>query len=113
MLQGGQWGEVTLLSSADHSVSPPRIEIPRTYNAAHDLLERNVLAGRGAKLAYIDDAGVYSYDELIGRVNQFANALGSLGICMEQRILLLLQDGIDFPVAFLGAIKAGVVPIAA
>jgi benzoate-CoA ligase len=83
------------------------------YNAAHDLLERNVLAGRGAKPAYIDDAGVYSYDELIARVNCFANALGSLGIHMEQRVLLLLQDGIDFPVAFLGAIKAGIVPIAA
>ena len=27
---------------------------------------------------------------------------------MEQRILLCLQDGIDFPIAFLGAIKAGV-----
>jgi benzoate-CoA ligase len=31
---------------------------------------------------------------------------------MEQRILLCLQDGIDFPTAFLGAIKAGIVPIA-
>ena len=72
-----------------------------------------MLAGRGTKPAYIDDAGVHSYDELIARVNRFANALGSLCIHMEQRILLLLQDGIDFPVAFLGAIKAGIVPIAA
>src|SRR5262249_54009906 len=31
---------------------------------------------------------------------------------MEQRILLCLHDGIDFPIAFLGAIKAGVVPVA-
>ena len=30
------------LSRADHSVSPPNIEIPREYNAAHDLLERNM-----------------------------------------------------------------------
>ena len=30
---------------------------------------------------------------------------------MEQRILLCLQDGIDFPTAFLGAIKAGIVPV--
>ena len=30
----------------------------------------------------------------------------------EQRILLCLNDGIDFPTAFLGAIKAGIVPVA-
>ncbi len=30
----------------------------------------------------------------------------------EQRILLCLHDGIDFPTAFLGAIKAGIVPVA-
>ena len=29
------------LSTADHRVSPPRLEIPRDYNAAHDLLARN------------------------------------------------------------------------
>ncbi|MFD2271139.1 hypothetical protein ACFS07_08380 [Undibacterium arcticum] len=34
------------LSTADHSVSPPVIDIPRCYNAAHDLIERNLLAGR-------------------------------------------------------------------
>jgi benzoate-CoA ligase len=28
-------------SSADHSASPPRVTIPRDYNAAHDLLQRN------------------------------------------------------------------------
>ena len=101
-----------MLSSADHSVSPPRVSIPRRYNAAHDLLERNLSAGRGAKTAYIDDTGSYSYEELTRRVNRFANALGTLGIHMEQRVLLCLYDTIDFPVAFLGCIKAGVVPVA-
>jgi benzoate-CoA ligase len=99
------------LSSAVHSVSPPIIDIPREYNAAHDLIERNLLAGRGAKIAYIDDHDRYSYAELAERVNRFANALVELGIQAEQRLLLCLQDTIDFPTAFLGAIKAGIVPI--
>jgi benzoate-CoA ligase len=30
---------------------------------------------------------------------------------MEQRLLICLQDGIDFPTVFLGAIKAGIVPV--
>jgi len=100
------------LSSADHSVSPPRIDIPREYNAAHDLIERNLHAGRAQKIAYIDDEGSYTYLELAERINRFANVLGSLGIHMEQRVLLCLLDTIDFPVTFLGSIKAGVVPIA-
>lgn len=100
------------LSSADHSVSPPVINIPREYNAAHDLLERNLRAGRGAKLAYIDDHGSYTYAQLLERVNRFANAVTTLGLQPEQRVLLCLQDTIDFPTAFLGSIKAGVIPIA-
>jgi len=32
-------------------------DIPRSYNAADDLVGRNLKAGRGGKLACIDDAG--------------------------------------------------------
>src|ERR1700681_4691660 len=99
------------LSSADHRVSSPIIDIPREYNAAHDLIERNLLAGRGQKIAYIDDHGQYSYAQLAERVNRCANALVELGLKPEQRILLCLQDTVDFPTAFLGAIKAGIIPI--
>jgi benzoate-CoA ligase len=101
------------LSTADHSVSPPIIDIPREYNAAHDLLERNLAAGRGGKVAYVDDAGRYTYAELAERVNRAANALTALGLEMEDRIMLAHVDAIDFPSTFLGAIKAGIVPIAA
>ncbi|TMH36058.1 MAG: benzoate-CoA ligase family protein [Betaproteobacteria bacterium] len=101
------------LSTADHRVSPPRIDIPRDYNAAHDLIERNLAAGRAGKTAYIDDHGSYSYGELAERVNRCANAMVGLGLEAEQRVLLCLHDSIDFPTAFLGCIKAGIVPIAA
>jgi benzoate-CoA ligase len=37
--------------------------------------------------------------------------LRSLGIRREERVLLALLDTIDWPTAFLGAIKAGIVPI--
>ena len=102
-----------MLSRADHSVSPPRIDIPRAYNAAHDLIERNLLAGRAQKTVYIDDAGRYTYGELAQRVARAANALTGLGVQMEQRVMVALLDGIDFPSVFLGAIRAGIVPVAA
>jgi benzoate-CoA ligase len=101
------------LSRADHRTSPPRVEIPRSYNAAHDLIERNLEAGRSGKAAYIDDQGTCTYGELAERVNRWAGAITGLGLRMDERVLLCLLDTIDFPTAFLGSIKAGVVPIAA
>src|SRR5689334_24425799 len=89
----------------------PHIAVPRDYNAAVDLVERNLKAGRRSKIAYIDDRGRYCYSELAERVDRAANALRGLGIEPEQRVLLALLDGIDFPTLFLGAIKAGIVPI--
>ena len=99
-------------TQADHSVSPPRIAIPRVYNAAVDLIERNLAAGRGGKAAFIDDAGSMSYGELALRVDRCGNALRGLGLAQEDRVMLAMLDTCDWPVAFLGAIKAGIVPIA-
>src|SRR6266704_5356699 len=99
-------------SRADHGVSPPRIVIPHSYNAAHDLVERNLQAGRGGRLAYIGDRTRTTYAELAAKVNRAGNALLSLGLAPEQRVLLALHDSIDFPTLFLGAIKAGIIPIA-
>jgi benzoate-CoA ligase len=101
------------LSHADHGASPPTVQIPRDYNAAHDLVERNLREGRAGKLAYIDDEGRYTYAQLAERVNRAANALRSLGLGMEERVMLAHLDTIDFPAVFLGAIKAGIVPVAA
>ena len=92
------------LSTADHSVAPPRIDVPREYNAAHDLIERNLAAGRGAKTAYIDDAGQVTYAQLAERVDRFASGLVALGLDMEHRVVIAMLDTIDWPVAFLGAI---------
>ena len=100
------------LSKADHRLTPPRVEIPRDYNAAHDLIERNLGAGRAGKTAFIDDHGSYTFGDLAERVNRCANALVGLGLAPEQRVLLCLHDTIDFPAVFLGCIKAGIVPVA-
>lgn len=81
------------------------------YNAAVDLIVRN-LAARPQKIAYIDEHGSYSFADLGARVNRCANALTALGLALESRVMVCLTDTIDFPAVFLGAIKAGLVPIA-
>jgi benzoate-CoA ligase len=85
--------------------------IPRDYNFAADILKRNLDAGRAGKLAYIDQRQGWTYGDLAERVERFGHVLRSLDIRREERILLCLLDSIDWPTAFLGAIKAGVVPV--
>lgn len=100
-------------SSADHSASPPMVNIPRDYNAAHDLLERN--AARAGKVAFMDalSGEQLTYGELTEQSHRFANALRAQGFAPESRVLLAMLDTPQWPVAFLGCILAGVVPVAA
>ncbi len=85
---------------------------PPAYNAAVDLVGRNLTTPERARtVAVIDAAGSYTYEELGARVDRAANVLRGLGIEPEQRVALALLDGIDFTACFLGAIKAGIVPI--
>ena len=83
---------------------------PQRFNFAHDILERN--GERGGKPAYIDDDGTLLYGELDLRVRAAASAFVALGLRREERVLLCLHDSVDFPVAFLGALYAGIVPVA-
>jgi benzoate-CoA ligase len=94
-------------------VSPPAIRsVPaKFYNAAADLTERNLIAGRGNKVAVIDETGTYTYNELAECIHRCANAFREFGLAPGQRVVLCLLDTIDFPVSFLGAIMAGIVPI--
>jgi benzoate-CoA ligase len=88
------------------AAAPPSAD----YNFAADLLARN--APRARKVAYVDDRGQLTYGELAERVRRFAAALKGLGLRREERVLLLALDTVDWPVAFLGALYAGVVPVA-
>jgi benzoate-CoA ligase len=92
------------------STSPAVASPPERFNFAQHLLALN--ASRADKAAYIDDAGRLSYGQLAERVQRFAGALSELGIKREERVLLLMHDSNDWPVAFLGCLYAGVVPVA-
>src|SRR5687768_17165644 len=89
-----------------HPVPPP----PDEFNIAQHLLALNAVRPR--KAAFIDDTGVITYAELEQRVRRLAAALHALGVRREERVLLLMQDCNDWPVAFLGALYAGAVPVA-
>ena len=97
------------------SVDPsplPGVVIPKFYNAALDLLSRH--AHRMEKTAYIDASTgqTLSYGELDDQAHRFAQGLLEAGFQQEQRVLLCMHDGLQWPVVFLGCILAGVVPVA-
>ena len=83
----------------------------RPYNAAVDFVDANVARGLGQKVAFIDPTHSLTYGELQARTYQLAAALKALGLRQEDRLLLLLPDTVDYPVAFWGAIRAGIIAI--
>ncbi|HXR56365.1 MAG TPA: benzoate-CoA ligase family protein [Casimicrobiaceae bacterium] len=83
---------------------------PSSFNLAQHLIARN--AKRNDRIAYIDDRSQLPYGELASRIRQFASVLHEHGLRREERVLLLAHDSADWPVAFLGALYAGVVPVA-
>ncbi len=87
------------------ALNPP----PERLNFADYLFALNI--GRAGKPAYIDDAGTLSYGALAERSRCFASGLTALGLRREERVLLLMHDCTDWPVAFLGCLYAGVVPV--
>jgi benzoate-CoA ligase len=93
------------------SMPPPAVATPppARFNFAQHLLAEN--ARHGDKTAFIDDWGAMTYGMLDDRVRRMASGLHDLGIRREERVLILMQDTGDWPVAFLGSMYAGVVPV--
>jgi 4-hydroxybenzoate-CoA ligase len=82
-----------------------------TYNAVTWLLDRNVDEGRGGKVVFDDTVSQLTYGELQQRTRQVGNMLRRLGVRREERVAMIMLDTVDFPTVFLGAIRAGVVPV--
>ena len=82
-----------------------------SYNAVTWLLDRNIDEGRGGKLAFTDTVSELTYAGLQQQSRRLANLLRRLGVRREERVAMIMLDTVDFPVVFLGAIRAGVVPV--
>jgi benzoate-CoA ligase len=97
------------VSGAD-AAAPFDVPLPgERFNLAAHLLDANTR--RPGKLAFVDDVGALTYGALTDAVQRLATAFGVLGLRREQRVLLFMLDTTDWPVAFLGAQYAGLVPV--
>ena len=78
---------------------------------ASAILDRNLEAGRGDKIALITEDRSVTYRELAELTAAVATYLRELGIEREQRVLMILDDSPAFPATFLGAMRIGAVPV--
>lgn len=93
-------------SMSDLIETPPP---PDQFNVAQYFLDVNKC--RPEKLAFVDDERSMTYGSLERRVQAVSGGLAAMGLRPEERILLMLHDCVDWPVAFLGAIYAGLIPV--
>ncbi len=85
--------------------------MPGAFNATAELLDRNLAAGRADKVAFVDPGRSLTYGALAFETRRVANLLTRLGIRREERVALLMLDTVDLPAVFLGAMRAGIVPV--
>lgn len=83
------------------------------FNASTYLLDRQVAAGYGDRVALSGVAGELTYAQLHDRVRRTAGGLRRAGLQPEQRLLMFMADSPEFATVFLAALRVGAVPVPA
>ena len=83
----------------------------RIGNAVDHFVDRHEREGHGSAIAFRDPWRTLSYAGLERATRRFADAVRAAGVQRERRLAMLLLDTVDFPIAFWGALRAGVVPV--
>jgi benzoate-CoA ligase family protein len=76
-----------------------------------NVLYQNIAAGRENKTVIFSAETAFTFGELVRFANRAGNALKSLGVERENRVVLLLGDGLEFVASFYGAMAIGAVPV--
>ena len=98
-----------MLSAGSGVLGSMSSDAPEDLNLARHLLEVN--RSHPESIAFIDDRGEISYGDLANKVRCFASALTQLGLSSGHRVLIVMPDSIEWPIAFLGVMYAGLVPV--
>jgi len=85
--------------------------VAERFNAAEWLLDRNVDAGAGDRIALLSGEQRITYAELLAAVEAAAGGLRQLGVRREERVLLALRDGPELAIAILAAMRIGAVAL--
>ena len=87
----------------DSAVAP----FPERFNLCDYFLDRNPREGRGEKVAIRCGERSITFAKLSERARQVAAALRRAGHRPEERVLIVLPDGIEFAESWFGVLRAG------
>lgn len=73
------------------------LNLPDQFNAADYFVDRHIREGRKDKVAVICEDRKLTYGDIQKGANQVGNGLKSLGVRMEDRVVLLLLDTEVYP----------------
>ena len=82
----------------------------KIYNAAYDLIYRNIRDNPN-KIAFIDNNNKITYNELYNKIKAFSSSIRNVNINVNDRVIICMDDNVNYPVVFLGLIWAGIIPI--
>jgi len=85
------------------------IEFPERFNMADHFLYHNLEEGRENKICLYFKDRTYTYGEAARMSNRAGNALRSVGVEMEDRVLIVLPDCPEFVWTWFGAARIGAV----
>ena len=81
------------------------------FNAAAHFVDRHLAEGRGARVAHRAGGRALTWADVADAADRCGNALAELGVEIENRVLLVLDDGPAFVSAFWGTVKLGAVAV--
>ena len=80
-------------------------------NAASALIDHPLAEGLGSRAAIVTPGKSWTYGELQALTDRAAQGLRRLGVEPEQRVALLMPDGVEFAAAFFATLKLGAVAV--
>ena len=90
--------------------------VPKQFNIGAACTDKHLNTPVAKTIAMIveDDllgTAQISFEQLAKRTDQFAQLLINLGIAVGDRVLIRLPNSLDYPTAFLGAMKRGAIAV--
>lgn len=86
-----------------------RITFPEQFNLATYFLDDRIAEGRGDRVAVYYEDQTYTYADVQRMANRMGHVLLDLGVEMEDRVLIVLPDCIEFVAAWFAVAKVGAV----
>ena len=92
-------------------MSEPALHLPAELNLTEYYLTPHLEAGRGERPYMHCEGEVLSYQALFEDACRWVNVLTDLGVQREQRVVMLMLEGLDYARVFWGTIRAGAIPV--